>query len=82
MVVGEFGGVESVVGGLFGDVEVVEKADEGGDDAAPIGAVEGINGLAGKLEHFAMVNNYRIMCRFGGVLYDITMEVTRCDTCC
>ena len=37
------GGCEGVVQCLFGEVEVAEQPDEGGEDAARVGAVQGIN---------------------------------------
>jgi len=37
---------ESVVQRLFGEIEVAEQTDEGGEDAARLGAVDGIHPLA------------------------------------
>jgi hypothetical protein len=32
---------------LFGQVEIADQPDESGDDAAPVGAIDGVNGRVG-----------------------------------
>ena len=39
------GGCKGVLRRLFGDVEIADKPNQDGDDAAPIGAIHGVNRL-------------------------------------
>ncbi len=45
------GGGEGLLGGFFGKIEIADVADEGGDDAPPIGAIERLDGVVGYAFH-------------------------------
>jgi hypothetical protein len=41
------GGGERVLGGLLGEVELADEPDQGGDDPAPIRAIDGVDRRGG-----------------------------------
>ncbi len=40
-------GGEGLLGGLLGHVEVADEPDQGGDDPAPVGAIDEVDGSVG-----------------------------------
>ena len=54
------GGRKGFLRRLFGQVEVADEADQGGDDPAPIGAINCFNGRGGVRRTYLIVN---IFCR-------------------
>ena len=50
-------GGKRFLGGLFGDVEVPNEPDQGGDDPAPIGAIDGVDGGVGIHGHDVTLDN-------------------------
>ena len=50
------GGRKGLLRRLFGQVEVAHQPDQGGDDPAPIGAIDCFNGRGGIRRHTSIVN--------------------------
>ena len=59
---------------FFGDFEITDQANQGGDDPAPIGAIQHFDGLVGIPAHSPMVNNFLLACRFRHFPFDIPVE--------
>ncbi len=57
-------GRKCLLRGLFGHFEVAHQANEGGDDAAPVGVIERLDGTVGIQVHAQMVKNCLVGCRF------------------
>ena len=81
---GDAGGPPLVHGGrkgflrrLFGQVEIADQADQGGDDPAPIGAIDCFNGGGGIRWTYLIVNISSAGCRSGGPPFDLLMEAQR-----
>jgi len=51
-----YGGCKGFLRRLFGEVEVADESNQGGDDPAPIGAIDRFNGCWQRYQTYPIVN--------------------------